>query len=354
MSKTIDGRLAYVDLFRVFALVGVIVLHVALRYLDQSAPASAAYTASNLYSGLTRWCVPAFAMLSGALLLDPKKGSKVPAFALRLLRLVLCICLWSALYVLIELLLSGRALTVWGFLAEMEDALLGDSHGVLWFLYIILGFYILSPILRALVRGASRAELHYALILSFLVAMLLPTLLAFFPNETVSLYLDRLQLYPVLGFFFYFIAGYYFRHYTIGRVAEALIYVLGVIGVLFTIWGASLFSRWWSMTDSLLFHSYLSPNVALTAVAFFVLFRYVLGVSDERGRSRGVTAAARCAFGTFLIHEIFYILFAHLGLFSLPIPTALAIPLWTAVLFLPSFALSWLLRSIPVVGKYIT
>ncbi len=353
MSKTIDGRIAYLDLFRAVALVGVILLHVSLWYLDSSAAPAA--SAAGIYSALTRWCVPAFAMLSGALILDPKGGNKVTDLLLRILRVLLGLCLWSAIYVLVDLLLAGRGLTLRGFLAAMESALLGNSHSILWFLYIIIGFYILSPILRAFANGASRAVARYALILSYLVAMVLPTVLAFFPNSTVSRYLDRLQLYPVLGYFFYFIAGYFFRHYVLGRVAEAILYVLGAVGLMVTLWGTGILGNLFpgGAVSGSLFTGYLSPTVASAAVAFFILFRYVLGVSDERGRSRGVTALARCSFGTFLIHEVFYVLLGHFGLFAVPIPAALAIPLWTAVILLPSFALAWLIHSIPVAGRYL-
>lgn len=343
MSKTVDGRIAYLDLFRTVSLLGVILLHVALRYAG--APA-------GVYGALTRWCVPAFAMLSGALTLDAK-GGKVTDLLLRVLRVLLGLSLWSAAYVLLDVLLAGGGLTLRGFLSAMEGALLGNTHDILWFLYIILGFYILSPLLRALVSGASRAVARYALILSYLVAMLLPTALSFFPNSTVSLYLDRLQLYPVLGYFFYFMAGYYFKHYVIGRIPEAILYILGAAGLMLSVWGSGIFGGLLPAAGNGRFLDYLSPAVASAAVAFFILFRYVLGVSDERGRSRGVTAAAKCSFGVFLIHELFYVLAGHFGLFALPIPTALAIPLWTAVLFIPSFALAWLIYSIPVVGKYL-
>lgn len=343
MSKTVDGRIAYLDLFRTVALLGVILLHVSLRFTG--APA-------GVYGALTRWCVPAFAMLSGALILDAK-GGKVTDLLLRVLRVLLGLSLWSAVYVLLDVLLAGRVLTLNGFFSAMESALLGNTHNILWFLYIILGFYILSPILRALVSGASRGVARYALILSYLAAMLLPMALSFFPNSVVSLYLARLRLDLVLGYFFYFMAGYYFKHYVIGRIPEAILYVLGAAGLMLSVWGSGILGGLLSAAGNERFLDYLSPAVASAAVAFFVLFRYVLGVSDERGRSRGVTAAAKCAFGTFLIHELFYVLLDHLGLFALPIPTALAIPFWTAAIFIPSFALAWLLHSIPVVGKYI-
>ena len=44
----------------------------------------------------------------------------------------------------------------------------------------------------------------------------------------------------------------------------------------------------------------------------------------------------------------------HFGLATPPIPTAVAVPLLTLVIFLPSFLLSWLIHKIPVVGRYLT
>lgn len=51
---------------------------------------------------------------------------------------------------------------------------------------------------------------------------------------------------------------------------------------------------------------------------------------------------------------IFLVLLRHFGLATPPIPTAVAVPLLTLVIFLPSFLLSWLIHKIPVVGRYLT
>ena len=90
------------------------------------------------------------------------------------------------------------------------------------------------------------------------------------------------------------------------------------------------------------------------AVAVFVLFRYLLGVSDERSRKQRVSAMADCGFGVYLSHVIFLILLRWYGLAIPPIPAAVAVPLLTLVIFIPSYALSWLLHKLPVVGRYLT
>ena len=90
------------------------------------------------------------------------------------------------------------------------------------------------------------------------------------------------------------------------------------------------------------------------AVAVFVLFRYVLGISDERSRKQRVSGMAACGFGVYLCHVMFLILLRHFGLAIPPIPAAIGVPLLTLVIFVPSYALSWLIHKIPVVGRYLT
>ena len=132
-----------------------------------------------------------------------------------------------------------------------------------------------------------------------------------------------------------------------------LIYVLGIAGGAFTVLGTSLLSRRAGALDVTLY-SYLTPNVCAMAVAVFVLFRYVLGLSDERSRRQRAGRLAGCGFGVYLSHVIFLVLLRHFGLATPPIPTAVAVPLLTLVIFLPSFLLSWLIHKIPVVGRYLT
>ena len=101
-------------------------------------------------------------------------------------------------------------------------------------------------------------------------------------------------------------------------------------------------------------YDYTSPNVCAFAVAIVVLFRYVLGVSEERSRRQRLSGVARVAFGIYLVHEFFFMLlrFLHISVFSLP-PVA-SVPLLTAVVFLLSFAVAWLISKLPFLGWLLT
>ncbi len=353
MGRTIDGRLAYADLLRAIATIAVILLHLSGGWMGSVRVNTSAWAVFNTFDGLVRWCVPVFVMLSGMFLLEPKKSEKWSALFLRILRIFVALVVWGAIYALADHLAAGGRLSWAGIKSALWSAALGNTHYHLWFLYMIIGLYLITPILRAFVRGASRADFHWFFLLTFLVAFLLPTLLKFRPSQTVSLYLNRLNIHLVLGYVGYYVAGYYLKHFTIGRIAEAIIYVLGAAGAFLTVWGTSVLSHGaGTLNDTL--YGYMTPNVAFMSVAIFVLFRYVLGISDERDRRRRMSGVARVAFGIYLVHDFFIMLLRYFGISTLSFAPALSVPLLTAVVFLLSFAVAWLLSKIPFIGPYLT
>lgn len=353
MPRKVDGRLAYADLLRSFAVIAVIMLQIAGSRVAAVSVNSSAWTAYNAYTALTRWSVPVFVMLSGAFLLDPKNTGKLSVLFLRILRMFIALVVWSAVYAMADHLARGGDLSWPGFKSALWSALQGNVHGHLWFLYMILGLYLVTPILRTFVKGASKSDFHYFFLIAFVVTFLLPMFLRFYPGNALSTHLDRVDLHLVLGYVGYYVAGYYLKNYTINRLAEAVIYVFGAAGGFVTLWGTSVLSHRAGYLNDVLY-GFMTPNVCATAIAVFVLFRYVLGISEERGRDRRMVGVARIAFGIYLIHELFLMLLSKLGLFSLPVAPALAVPFFTAIVFLLSFAAAWLLSKIPFIGPYLT
>ena len=356
-GKREGGRLVYADLLRVAAMLAVIVIHVSGGWLESLPVGTAGWQALNVWNSLTRWAVPIFVMCSGMFLLDPKRALPLPTLIFHhFLRLVTALLFWGVAYHLLYALLDGT-LRLQSIPQALYAVVLGNTETHLWFLTMLMGLYLLTPLLRAFLRGASRGDLHWFLLLYFLLMMVLPLVLRLRGSQTATYYADHLYLNftlsnPPLAFVGYYVAGYYLKTYTLGRVAEWLIYLLGIAAAVATVGGTALLSARAGSLD-MTFYSYLTPNICAMSVAVFVLFRYVLGVSDEPSRKGWVSAMSGCGFGVFLSHVIFLILLRRFGMTALPIPTAVAVPLLTLMVFLPSFALSWLLNRLPVVGRYL-
>ncbi|MGM9607398.1 MAG: acyltransferase [Oscillospiraceae bacterium] len=356
MARTVDGRLAYADLLRILATIAVVVLHISAGWLDQTTVGSTSWTVMCTYDALVRWCVPMFVMLSGAFLLDPKKSVNLrDIFFKYILRILVALLVWGTLYALVDYGHSGWHFTWAGIKSALNHVLWADTHYHLWFLYMMIGLYLVTPILRAFVRGASRGTFHWFFLLAFVFCSLLPTLQALFPNRMALplAWSNRLNVQLVLGYVGYYVAGYYLKNYTLGRIAEFSIYILGILGAVATVWGTTALSGHTGTFNSVLFE-YRAPNVVFMAIAVFVLFRYVLGVSEERSRRQRLGGMARITFGIFLVHDFFIILLRHFDISTLSFNPIISIPVLSAAVFLCSFAVSWLISKIPLLGRYLT
>ena len=266
--------------------------------------------------------------------------------------LAVALLVWGTLYAMVDLAAAGAALTWDNMFSAFLQVLRGNTHYHLWYLYMLIGLYLVTPVLRAFTRGATRAEFHYALLFGLLL-FLNALLQVFWPSSTIALYLQRMEIYLFMGYTCCYVAGYYFRHYTIGRVAEILFYLLGAAGLAVTVLG-TLYLSHRDGAQNMTLAGYTTPNVLLTAVALVVLFRYAFGPSEERSRNQSVAVVAQTSFGIYLVHDLFVLLLRHFVLFALPIPAAVAIPLWTAVVFLLSFCVAWPIHKIPFVGRYLS
>ncbi|MBC5734758.1 MULTISPECIES: acyltransferase family protein [Lawsonibacter] len=354
MGKNGNGRLAWADLLRCAALFAVVLLHVSGARLADVPVDSGAFQVLNVYDGLTHWCVPVFVMLSGAFLLDPKHSLPLPKLLFRhILRIFTALAVWGAVYAVANHLEQGGAWTWPGVREALWQALRGHTHYHLWFLYMILGLYLVTPVLRAFVRGAGRGDFHWFFLLVFVFTFLLPTLLRLRPSQTASLWIGNLNLHLVLGYVGYYVLGYYLKQNTLSRAAEFALYLLGALGAAVTVGGTALLSRQRGELVQV-FYNYDSPNVALMSVAVFVLFRYVLGVSEERSRRERLSKAAQVSFGIYLVHDLFLMLLRRVGIDALSFAPALAVPVLAAGIFLCSFAVAWVLSKIPLVGRYLT
>ena len=292
-----------------------------------------------IYEGLTCWAVPALFMSWGMAALEEGKPSLTGALAGLVLPAFCLLLFWGAAYALAAHLLGGGAVSWSGILGALRSAALGDVYFHLRVLYPLLGLYLVTPVLRAFVRGAGRGDFHWFFLLVFVFNFLLPTLLRLRPSQTVSLYQSYLNIKLVLGYVGYYVLGYYLKEYTLSRPAEYLIYLLGIAGAAVTVGGTA----WLSQQRGALaqtFYNYDSPNIALMSTAVFVLFRYLLGVSDERSRRQRFSGVAKVSFGIYLVHVFFLILLRNFGI--------------TALSFLASLAAAWLLSKVPFVGKYLT
>ena len=312
--------------------------------------ASGDWQVLSIYEGLTRWSIPALFMGWGIYALEGGSKSALGGTLLTLALPAFCMLVfWGALYAVAAHLLQGGALSLGGIWSALVSAARGNTYFHLWILYPLIGLYLVHPLLQRFAGSASRGEILYVLGLAFLFASVLPVWSAFHPNQVVTTLLERFQVHMVLGNRYTYRAGWYLRHFVIGRIPEFLIYLLGILGLVLTLAGPRLIGGgrdlWYSDT---------APGVAMTAVALCTLFRYVLGVSEERSRRRAVYALGECVFGVYLFHQIWALVFRWFGVSPLALGAVASVPVFALIYFLLSLPFAWLFFHIPGVGRWLT
>ena len=202
-----------VDLIRTVAIVLVILLHASTEpYANvelMSPQGVQIWWASNIYDSIARVCIPLFVMLAGALLLQPSKADEPIRvfYKKRWARIGLPVIFWSILYFAWSFLVDGKTFNV----DSVIQGVLTGPYYQFWFVYLLIGLYILTPILRVFMKHASNRILKYALLVWFIGTAVMPLL-----TLLGSYYLNA-NFFVFTGWIGYFVLGAYLLKVRVAR-----------------------------------------------------------------------------------------------------------------------------------------
>lgn len=343
-------RTVYLDLLRVLAMTGVICIHVSGNQFYNLPVHSPAWQAMNLWDGLARWAVPMFAMVSGAVFLDPQRRiSERSIFQKYIPRLILAFLVWSALYAAVHCQGSPRV-----FFTRL---LRGHYH--LWYLYMLAGFYLIVPILRRIT--ASERLTWYFLALSAVFTFGVPDLILFakFADRIWDFGLADIfntikqytMFFLTLGFVPYFVLGHALHQRQLSKRETIMLCVLGLLGFVLTPFLNALVSAMNGAPQEE-FLAYSKFCVLFQTAGVFAAAKAVSPRLSGRMQRRILSAAA-CSFGVYLVHPLLLDRFAPVGALTHGAWAFLAVPVTVLVLTVLSLVLSALIRCIPWIGKRI-
>jgi surface polysaccharide O-acyltransferase-like enzyme len=343
-AQSENAHIYWIDLVRVVAVFQVVLVHLSYVIFFKEDVLTGNWRAANFYDSFSRMGVPLFFMVSGYLLL--RKDEPVRQFfRKRFLKVGIPTLFWSIAYLLwsVDAYTNGT-MTFPGVVLSMLKAMYeGNVEIHLWFLYILIGIYLVVPILRVYVSAASRRDLIYFAIMWFLATPLLEL------SGRMLGFQTALVIPVVTGYVGYFVLGYLLEAVTLdqrGRVLSAL----GVlIAITVTYFGTNLLSAQAGPIDAY-FYSYFSPPTVLATICGYLLLRD-LGSNLVKlgGFVRTVSATS---FGIFLIH-IFVIELLRSGslgfrLYSWMAPSIYMIPVTALAVFVLSFVIVYVWRKIPL------
>lgn len=348
------NRVIYADILRVIATLAVMIIHVSATNYGDLSPHAYEWNILNIYDSLVRWCVPMFVMLSGMFFLNPKKPlSLKKLYTKYIYRITLALLVWGSIYQLYKGILK-HTIDRHFFVDTIRIFLQGETHYHLWFLYMIIGLYIVTPILRMFIQSAKKRDIEYFLIIGFIFTSLIPTIQHFYPFHHFTPFLIKLDVNLVLGFPLYYMMGYYLSQYSLSKNIRNFYYILGILSVFITIIGTRMLSLDKGSPDTFLY-DYLRSNVFFTSIALFLFFKEFFSKKQFNQTSLSVISVlSKYSFGMYLVHDMIRTLLMKIGLENVSFNPLVSVPFIAVCLFIISFIITFLIRKIPYIGERIT
>ena len=322
-----------IDILRILACFAVVMAHViGVPIMKHSAlPGTFDYNLCLFLIGVRRWGVPIFLMITGFFMLDPaKEVSLKKLYTKNTLRIFTALIFWSFVYALV---------------LHKPFYPLGSQETHFWYLGMIIGVYVAVPILRLIV--ANPQFMKYLVIAWFCMS------LYSFLGSFLTMPFD-LQEVPFASYPGYCVLGYYVKYLSTLTPAEKpnirrvrhLIYWLGLIGLLVTAVGVVI-----SQNDECVLLGYSSPNMIFCSAAILLY-----GASHPMklsGRKAALLLnCSECTFGIYLVHVLILIeIYNRLARFIPQMVPHMVLSILIA--FFVGYGVTFLLKKIPVVNKYI-
>lgn len=348
-------RIVYLDLLRIGSILSMICIHVSGSMWAVVPVTSFEWQVFNIYDSLSRFCVPIFIMISGALFLDPKKKITLKRLANHnICKILIAHIFWSTCYScynIVDKILSGYCTLDGKLIKEfIMGIIFGYSH--MWFLFTIVGLYLMIPFFRKIAEEKKLCE--YYIVLSFIFCYLV-NLVSLIPKIKIYLgmLMEKLNINFVLGYSGYFILGYYMHNYEIKSPYRKLVYSLGVLSVMATIAGSSFLSmRTMFATESL--YDYLLPNTFFASAAIFLCFKSHFSniVFDYKYKSI-ILKLSSLTFGIYLVHEFLNLTLQKIGVSTMSFNPIFSVPILSLTVFFGSALITLAISKIPILNKYI-
>lgn len=315
-------RIIAYDCIRVFAMLLVVASH------SFGEVSNAGATTISLLSYLEAPCNGLFFAISGALLL-PVKSFNVEFIGKRFTKIAVPTIFWSIVYLVLLGNISIKSVCSIPFSAQ--------GAGIFWFIYTMVGLYLLSPVISPWLECVSKKTLQFYLSL-WAITTCYPILENWLEiNSTING-----PLYYLSGYVGYFILGYYLKRYSVSFSLSAILFVFAIavmIAVKLFFPSIVLYDRFW----------YLSVFCITGVVFYWKLIEHMAAkISWMGGGMRQlIITCLNLTFGVYFLHWgiLKYIIPQFTALNYLPYLVSYLCRI--AIAFIGALCLSYLISFLP-------
>ncbi len=344
-----------VDLIRTIAIIAVILLH-AGNDLTQTTVMNVneiyRWWTVDIYQSIGRLGVPLFIMLTGALLLQPSKNEGLGIFfRKRFIRIGLPFLFWGAIYFLWDIFVENQLATAQSVTGFFVQGILTGPYLQFWYIYMLVGLYLITPFLRLMVSQASNQLFKYFTVLWFVGTAAVPFVYLLTPYHVDD------NLFTIPAFVGYFILGYYLLRV---KLDKRMLYAMLALGLAFTAIGTYFIAGSIGGKTQFFFQEYVSPTTIVASIALFLL---LTGMKSEEALLEGkpslwqrfLRVVSENTLAIFFFHLIVLYVLQH-GYFGFTlngntVNSIVGVPLATVITLFICLAVIVPLKKVPVIKK---
>jgi len=290
-------------------------------------------------------------MLSVLLLLQPEKDESLRVFfKKRFIRIGLPAIFWTIIYFLWDFLVLKYPFSAGAIL----QGVLNGAYSPFWYIYLLLGLYLLTPLLRVIIAHAGRTLIKYFVILWFLSVTLTPFL------SLLSPFVPNKNVFVMTSYVGYFILGIYLSSVQIRR-RTALSFML--IGTTLTALGTYLLAASNTGGSIYFFQEYLSPTVIFASVMAFLFLQTIKPpAASQEGKpsllNKFLKVISQNTLGIYFVH-VMIIESIQWGFFGFTLNREtlnpiIEIPLLMTITLLISIGIILALKKVPKLKNFVT
>ena len=323
-----------IDILRSVSAFCVVVIHVVSASVTYNAAAVAQATVwqMNVVHNLSSWAVPVFFMITGFCVMgDDRECTWQWTFG-HIGKFVGILFTVGWFYALLEYIYMEKSVSLRAVGLALVDVLNGDTWTHMWYIYYIIGIYLVLPVVKShIVQNQRNVGCLSGLL--FLSTILIPAV-----NGWMGLSID--MHLPMSGYMFYVVTGAMISRCRFSKMKyiNAALAAVNVVTVIYVLEHGK---------DEI--YPYTSLPVCMMALSIFALMAWN-PVGLHIGRKW--VGLSECTLGIYLIHPFFLnLMIKLLHIYPLHGMAWISIPAACMVLYFGSYATVYVLRKLPIVNR---
>lgn len=337
------------EIARMVATLTVVMIHCSATFVADYKQYTSEFIFGNLFDSISRIGVPLFLMISGSLFLDEHREVTLKSILLKNVKnLAIITIIWaiiySSVYNVIFPLLMGESINVKTVLGDIVN-----GHYHMWYLYMIIGLYIITPFLKKFVCKENKGMVLFFIIISFCFQFFTPIINAMcelgLNLSYINIWLSNFHLDFFGGYITYFLVGWYIVHIGIQQKwIKYIIYFLGAAALTFIVLFVH-FTGDYSNT-----YKHIGAPVFVYSVSVFLALNN-MNFNFKEKTAKKLTNLSKLTFGVYLIHVL--VISVYSKLFPYSRYSALYIVVSFVIVVCSCFLISYVISKIPVLKKII-